>query len=426
MTYYLIVSASAFVLGLLLFLPILGTKRVLMLQLLALPLAHVYAGGAAIGASLLIYTIDVLRKRKRLYMPRTLVTCWGFWALATALSMTVNENTQRTLFQSAEFAFYGFVALAIAHIFITSGKQALHLLYAAWLGSVALSLVMLFFGITSETWPQYIPGKNEGSFYLLMGSVIIPFYLIQYSKGKVKLALWASIVLTMFTTLYAQSRGGLSGAIGLVSIYLILKLVRKPAYAFSSIFALTILSVVYLDPILNFYDEMFTLLFDFDRNFSNLERLAVLELSYELFLESPWLGNGFGSIDRILTKTVVTDGIYPHPHNTYAHFAVELGVLGLTFLALLFFGIFYNSVKAYRRSIVPEFIFCFLLFLAFLSTSFVFATFYGASRALISSIAIGAALGALEHKLKQRKSGTQYWVEEIIEQNEGVDDLKVA
>ena len=127
MTFYLIIFASAFVLGATLFVPILGIKRVLMLQLLALPLSHVYAGGAAIGTTLLIYTIDVLRRRKRLYLPRTLLTCWGFWAIATALSMTVNESTQRTLFQSAEFAFYGFVALAIAHIFISSGKHHTHI-----------------------------------------------------------------------------------------------------------------------------------------------------------------------------------------------------------------------------------------------------------------------------------------------------------
>jgi len=80
---------------------------------------------------------------------------------------------------------------------------------------------------------------------------------------------------------------------------------------------------------------MLTSTIDFSgQNFSNLERLALLITSLDLFLDNP-LGHGLGSTSALFENAVLTAGTYPHPHNTLAMYAVEFGVIGILLYTIL-------------------------------------------------------------------------------------------
>ncbi len=76
---------------------------------------------------------------------------------------------------------------------------------------------------------------------------------------------------------------------------------------------------------------------DVDRNYSNLERLALLNQSLDIYL-SNLFGVGFGSTNSVfMSASSYSDSSYPHPHNSLAHIAVELGTFGIFIFIFLFY-----------------------------------------------------------------------------------------
>ena len=85
--------------------------------------------------------------------------------------------------------------------------------------------------------------------------------------------------------------------------------------------------------------SIFSLL-NYENNFSNLERLNLLFYSYDLFLAKPE-GHGIGSsYSLFINNSYTIVDTYPHPHNTLAFFAVELGLIGIIIYFYLFFTLF--------------------------------------------------------------------------------------
>jgi O-antigen ligase len=88
-------------------------------------------------------------------------------------------------------------------------------------------------------------------------------------------------------------------------------------------------------------DNILKSVMDVERNYSNLERLALINQSIETY-KSNLLGVGYGSTNAVfMSAASYTELNYPHPHNSLAHIAVEIGTVGI----LIFVYLFYLCIK---------------------------------------------------------------------------------
>ena len=76
----------------------------------------------------------------------------------------------------------------------------------------------------------------------------------------------------------------------------------------------------------------------------------MLRASASLLAEAPVIGHGLGSTTELFRHDarIATDIQYPHPHNAYAQYAVEMGAPGLVLLAVLFGGAIVFALRAQR------------------------------------------------------------------------------
>jgi O-antigen ligase len=93
------------------------------------------------------------------------------------------------------------------------------------------------------------------------------------------------------------------------------------------------------------------------KSFSRIDRLASIETAIELFLQSPWLGNGLQTygflandyLDGTLLK-IYDDSFRRIPNNIYAELAAEMGIVGL----LLFGGFMFALMHRIAISSADE------------------------------------------------------------------------
>ena len=185
--------------------------------------------------------------------------------------------------------------------------------------------------------------NNYASFYILITTVVTPLLII-----KKKLYCILTILLGVYVISINDSRANLIIA---------LLLIAKEFISFKSYFLKFIVICLFSYVFYYFYNAFdSSSLFDntslysvlnFENNFSNLERLNLIMYSFDLF-NLNLLGNGLGSsFDLFFNNKVTVNNHYPHPHNTLAFLAVELGVVGI----LIYLLFFYNIIKSYKKII---------------------------------------------------------------------------
>lgn len=178
--------------------------------------------------------------------------------------------------------------------------------------------------------------NNYYAFIILICNVIIPICIFDITKLKefMKLLLLVSIAIIGINV--NDSRASL--LLVFISIFIrffILIRFNKTLKIAIVIFGLIIGYIAGLYIYNSSDDNILKSVSDTERNFSNLERIALINYSYQLFIDNP-LGYGLGSSNEIFLKTNFTEGVYPHPHNSLAHIAVELGFIGVLIFILTF------------------------------------------------------------------------------------------
>ena len=141
---------------------------------------------------------------------------------------------------------------------------------------------------------------------------------------------------------------------------------------------------------------MLTSAFDFTGgSYSNLERLALLLTSVQLFIENP-SGYGLGSTSSLFANSFLTSGSYPHPHNALAMFIVELGVVGGALYLVLLMRLAAIAWRAFGQlSLRPmEATFALSMAAAVTAMTVYEAVFFNGSLAVNVFVAIGMALVA--------------------------------
>lgn len=364
----------------------------LILVIALLPLANIYIGGIALFLSLLAMTTIGGAQNTDFRVARWFFVVWGSWATLAALSFSQGGITWRQLFQAIEFAFYGVVAWQAAVAFRTDSGLFVRILAACIVSAVLLAVCCLLAAATfGADWPPRLLGRNESAFYIAIMGVAPAIYLLARPTWLVQTpnmvpALGLAIALFMPALFALEARAGLAVALllfGLLALYRLCG--RRPvlATAAGGIAGTGALAAIILS-------GGGLALGDPSTSFSNLERLSLLQASWRLFTESPWLGWGWGSIDQLIPTVSETVLSYPHPHNSLAHFAVELGIGGAILYLLIIARPAIRAFTLASTGFRSEALFCLACSVALMLLGMVGVSFYGASRALPVAILLAA------------------------------------
>ena len=229
-------------------------------------------------------------------------------------------------------------------------------------------------------------GRNEASFYLVLAGVVVPLAMLTGARSRrARLVAAATVAVAMSAIIAAESRASLGVGAACVGSVVLMGLWR-----FS--WATRVLAILAVAAGAGWVGVAAAGGSLVPTDFSTLERVSLLQQSWTLLRESPWLGQGWGSLEGALRFSLYTELTYPHPHNTYARFGAELGLLGGLLPAILYLAILRRGLQLARAGSMQGGVFCGLLGFALAALSMVDAVFYGASRAVIAMLMMAAAL----------------------------------
>jgi O-antigen ligase len=197
--------------------------------------------------------------------------------------------------------------------------------------------------------PFFMVGEsNYTALFAMFALVALPLSLPEYVGGRRNLML---LVSSGFLVIFLnESRAQLAVALLLLFIYLLCRIARTWVFVLLSLVVPGLVAVAGLVTVQQglYNPQSLGSLFNFDTNYSNLERLGLLLHAVELFLANP-IGYGIGSSSDLFLNSPYTVGSYPTPHNTLAMLIVEWGVLGLAAYLLLMGYLLTKAIGFYAR-----------------------------------------------------------------------------
>ncbi|WP_410222086.1 O-antigen ligase family protein [Pedobacter sp.] len=185
---------------------------------------------------------------------------------------------------------------------------------------------------------------NYYAIIALFTLIIYPLSRYQKLLEKKTIGVFICVFLGLLIIHIHDSRAalGLGGLIIIWRVFWLNKMNKKLKY-FLVITAVLAVSIYALGYLLN--TDYFLDITDTESNFSNLERIALLQQAWDLFLVHPF-GMGQGASNNVFMNSTYTVLSYPHPHNTFAHLLTELGFVGLIIYLTLLVHIFRSWIKA--------------------------------------------------------------------------------
>lgn len=381
--------ANASTIATILLLPFLGVRRIVAMQLALMPLSHIYLVGMGLSASAAFQLISTSQRNPRRFeIPLLILYPWSVWLIATALSLATNGISPRSLFQTSEFIFYGIIGTLIFQLVRDGVTDLKHILGSLMAAAVGLNLTLGYMYLTQGVQIGYFMGSNEGAFILIVCGLIVPAYRISTSSDwKDHYVSWAVMVLSMATIYLSESRSGIGFGLAIVGSFALSRVIgiSLPKAAVATVVVLALASQS--PRVQTLYGEVF----DTQRNFSNIERVALIETCFVLFAEQPLTGWGWGTMEELLSKYSRSENQYPHPHNTYAHFAAEIGVGGLICLLMIFWGLWIIARDNYRNGRREEAFFAAYCLVTLVVLGMVNDYFFGANRGIIVAVMLGLA-----------------------------------
>jgi putative inorganic carbon (HCO3(-)) transporter len=89
-----------------------------------------------------------------------------------------------------------------------------------------------------------------------------------------------------------------------------------------------------------------------DANFAVVERMAHWQAGWQMWVEHPWRGVGFGNYEPIYPAYYIPPWEEPlgHAHNYYLNIAAETGLVGLLAYLVLWGAAFWQTIKVMRQT----------------------------------------------------------------------------
>lgn len=223
-----------------------------------------------------------------------------------------------------------------------SGYFVKSLIFAGTIVSLfKIILVAIHLNIDTKAYITFT-SSNYASFFILISMIILPLHYCK--KNSIK---YSFLVLGYIAIYLNESRAMMLASIFFITKYLITS--KNRLFRYISIIAVSggVFYILSSFNIAETYssDSLFSVM-NFNNNFSNLERIRLLLYSYDLFIHNVF-GHGVGSSYALFVGNPYTVlQTYPHPHNTLAFMAVELGFIGILIYILFFYSMFVTVVKS--------------------------------------------------------------------------------
>jgi len=188
--------------------------------------------------------------------------------------------------------------------------------------------------------PMTFAHVNGQYLCLIMGILLGEFYERKFKVVDENPWLVFAVLTTGIAVLVAFTRG-IWGACALALIIMAFFTNSQFAWRLSTLLTLIFLGLFYTWP--QFHDRIL-FVFDFQKNYDG-DRVALWKANWEMFLDHPLLGIGYGEYKTILRSYFDRLDMPPsqfasHAHNQYLHFLAGTGILGLTcFLSYVGYGI---------------------------------------------------------------------------------------
>lgn len=372
-----------------LLLPFIGVRRIVSIQLALMPLTHIYIVGVGLASSAMYQLLTTSHQRPRRFeIPVLILYPWAIWFVAAVLSLVTNGITSRALFQTSEFIFYGLVGTLVYQLVRGGVTDLKHMLNSLIAAAVSLNLTLGYLYATQGVQVGYFMGSNEGAFILIVCGLIIPAYrLSTCDDWRENAFCWCVMLMSMATIYMSESRAGIGFGFAIVGSFVLSRFVRTSLWKTALAAGLILLLASQTQR----GQELAGRVFDTQRNFSNIERIALIETCFELFAEQPFTGWGWGRIEELLATHSRSKITYPHPHNTYAHFAAEIGIGGLICLLVMFWRLWKIALDNYRSGHRDEAFFAIYCLTTLVVLGMVNDYFFGANRGIIVAVMLGLA-----------------------------------
>jgi O-antigen ligase len=338
-------------------------------------------------------------KQLKIKLPTNLSYLFIIWFVYACISMVIGQQKITTITEIIQLTL-GILFFRYVYNFCKRPKgfknTCLSILFSGLLLSFLEILIFLTNSNIDTTSFLGVTPHNYGSYYIIFSNIILPFFIIK------RMGLRFLIITAGFYAIYINE--GRAMQLVAISIIAMELLFYKNKAAIQSLKIISVLFLILFLPSKISYSALedsaykpqtLVSVVNFDNNFSNLERLNLLILSYDKFLEKPW-GHGVGSsTDIYIGNTYTVNQIYPHPHNTLAFMAVELGIVGIFIYLYLLFMLFkkYISLKDYKKkSFVRNSAFAFFCFTQ------VVPIFYSGLMALLGFMILGLTMSVVDNK----------------------------
>lgn len=322
-----------------------------------LPYFLPFAMGASpyLTALSLIPALLINFRKIKIQLPKNLSYLFIIWFLYACITMVTGQQQIKTITELIQLAL-GILFFRYTYNFCRSPQGLKNTCLSILFSGLLLSLLEIVIHIMSlnidTTAFLGASANNYGSYYIIFSTIVLPFFIIK----RINLRLF--IILAGFYAVYInEGRAMQLVALAIIAMELIFYK-NKPSIKVAKILLISVL-IFFLPSKISYAaledaayrPQTLVSVINFDNNFSNLERLNLLILSYDKFLEKPW-GHGIGSSTDIFkgnSYTVIQ--IYPHPHNTLAFMAVELGIIGIWIYLYLLYMLLkkYISLKDHKK-----------------------------------------------------------------------------
>ncbi len=250
----------------------------------------------------------------------------AFYGLTVAL---INDNTERMLTEAGQYLFGAMLVIATCRS-CSGALQVRTVLRGLVTGAFILSSVKLLShaGVVGWETPGFISAidSNYAASYMLIGGVTASLVLLRSAGRKARLGLALCWVLSIAGIVLNSSRANLFTAVAVTSIWVV---TSKPEGTRSRFLFLLALAVGYIAFFGIEVDDPRSVwsMFGAGSSHSNSVRLHLLLQSWSSVLAAP-LGIGIGASSDFFSAQPIFGEIVPHPHNTIAQLAVEMGIFG--------------------------------------------------------------------------------------------------
>lgn len=236
----------------------------------------------------------------------------------------------------------------------------------------AISIIQVFFPALAVRWFEFDWLRNHGRPYGIFQQVNLLasflatglgcgfLLLMRETRRHYTFVLIAGLGLLAFCLTLSQSRAGAIGAGSIVAILIVIQGWKSPRRIVIAIAAMAFCVAAgwYITHHVQIWVNGQPYLLAREYGTSTHERWHILTISWQMILQKPWFGWGYGTFEYQFSRYVLAhpelpytySSIVTHPHNELIYAWFQGGITAVTGVVTLFFGWMVMVIRAVRRS----------------------------------------------------------------------------